>query len=617
MLTKMTIWRRLAAAAVFSVLTLLALTATALAAGSSNPADASAWKVGQMAGAPVVGYTQQACAPNSKFCVAFGGEDAYTYTDGRWGKPVIVDLNRSIVSSSCATSRFCMLADSEGDAVRYDGSKWGRPVRVVSGKDGLSAVACTSSQFCMAVTKDGGVVVYRGTRGWGKTVDLGVGQGACASSSLCVASGASGLRSFNGLSWSAASNPSTGSIDSVACAPGGAKCFAIDSNGYLLTYTAKRGWNTPQLIDNVVLSQITCLNDSSCYALARGETTRGEADFIIKQTRGRWGPASIVPEIAGLTCASSTLCLTAEDGEPVVYNGTQFGTANVLGRDDYSDAISCASAGHCVVTAAAGRNEYRQDGSSWRAIASPGIANASGGLHAISCATANWCMASTSGGEADTYASGKWGHSLRMAESSNDSVVSMSCPSATFCLAVGGDQQAQGEDYTYGNGTWSSAQLPAARLLNAVSCTSNSFCLALGTSNSDSDAYTYSGGSWAPGVVLGASGLGLDSVSCTSTTFCAAVGSGGIAYVFDGHSWKHSDPDPGHQPTSVSCASSTRCVAVDSAGRVFSYNGKSWSTPVTIDREGALTQVSCPSESYCVALEGTAENNIVTFDHPS
>ena len=63
--------------------------------------------------------------------------------------------------------------------------------------------------------------------------------------------------------------------------------------------------------------------------------------------------------------------------------------------------------------------------------------------------------------------------------------------------------------------------------------------------------------------------------------------------------------DPNGGPlTSVSCPSSSFCMAVDGGGNALSWNGSSWSAPVYISPNGGdLTSVSCPSSSFCMAVD--------------
>lgn len=73
--------------------------------------------------------------------------------------------------------------------------------------------------------------------------------------------------------------------------------------------------------------------------------------------------------------------------------------------------------------------------------------------------------------------------------------------------------------------------------------------------------------------------------------------------------------DAGSDLTSVSCPSSSFCVAVDEAGKAVTYNGSSWSAPATIDAGHELSSVSCASASFCVAVD--RQGYALTFDSSS
>jgi hypothetical protein len=122
----------------------------------------------------------------------------------------------------------------------------------------------------------------------------------------------------------------------------------------------------------------------------------------------------------------------------------------------------------------------------------------------------------------------------------------------------------------------------------------------------------------------------LNAVSCTSSTRCVAVGE-----VFSGEnattlveSWNGSAwvtiPSPNKSAESflngVSCTSSTRCVAVGSYANttefqrtlIEGWNGSTWSIVASPNRatdENILTGVSCTSSSSCVAIGYDDSNN--------
>jgi len=69
--------------------------------------------------------------------------------------------------------------------------------------------------------------------------------------------------------------------------------------------------------------------------------------------------------------------------------------------------------------------------------------------------------------------------------------------------------------------------------------------------------------------------------------------------------------DPLGEPAAVSCPSGTFCVAVDTrfgaAGYVLTFDGSRWSAPMLVDSAGGLNDVSCPTASFCVAVAGNGQ----------
>jgi hypothetical protein len=61
--------------------------------------------------------------------------------------------------------------------------------------------------------------------------------------------------------------------------------------------------------------------------------------------------------------------------------------------------------------------------------------------------------------------------------------------------------------------------------------------------------------------------------------------------------------DPGHELSTVSCPSASFCAAVDYGPNVVTFNGTSWSKRSAIDPGGYLQAVSCASASFCVAID--------------
>ena len=200
---------------------------------------------------------------------------------------------------------------------------------------------------------------------------------------------------------------------------------------------------------------------------------------------------------------------------------------------------------------------------------------------------------------------------------------SVSCPTTTFCMAVGqwGDvSQGSGFEHPLAemwDGTkWTAATVPTPQgtdndHLFAVSCTSPSWCMAVGTEASASFQYTFAvlwnGTSWsqvaAPHIPGGDDEL--NSISCLSATWCLAVGdwqnnagtqSQNVIDVWDGTAWSlAAHPKATGALYSVSCTTTSFCM-IDGLAN-FEWTGSAV-MPVT----GPIgSSVSCTSPSFCMA----------------
>ncbi len=157
--------------------------------------------------------------------------------------------------------------------------------------------------------------------------------------------------------------------------------------------------------------------------------------------------------------------------------------------------------------------------------------------------------------------------------------------------------------------SWSAPVHIAGSGLNGVSCPSTSFCVAVGEGG---QAFAYNGSSWSSGTAID----GTDDLraSCPSTSFCAAVGEGGHVLTFNGTAW--SAPTLLSQPVvlrGVSCPTTSFCMAVsnvynNNGGASSIYNGSAWSAPISVHGTfGYFEGVSCTSPAFCIATAHIAE----------
>jgi hypothetical protein len=226
----------------------------------------------------------------------------------------------------------------------------------------------------------------------------------------------------------------------------------------------------------------------------------------------------------------------------------------------------------------------------------------------------------------------------------NNDLLGVSCPSASFCVAVGQAQPVAAEQpivESY-DGTWSTVAAPSAgasvsNYLDSVSCTGPTFCAAVGifypAGLEQPFGEMWDGTAWSivpmPTPSAGKN-VSLSAVSCASRTFCIAAGEGtggdgSLLEQWNGSSWSIvSDDDvPGTliEYSGVDCPSTSSCMAVGDnfSGAQVPYaerwNGTSWAATAPITPTGSLQSlfesVSCTSPSFCMVvgyLHATATN---------
>jgi hypothetical protein len=224
----------------------------------------------------------------------------------------------------------------------------------------------------------------------------------------------------------------------------------------------------------------------------------------------------------------------------------------------------------------------------------------------------------------------------------------VSCTSAHSCMAVGTFLSSKGAEFTLAetwNGTaWTVVPSPTPNVadgggeLDSVSCPSSTACIAVGFSFTNKVtaanrplAESWNGTKWAvvPTPKLAHAGALLDGVSCTSPSSCMAVGSAGtarddtkvtLAESWNGTAWKLVSTPPPAAPgdtslSSVSCTAPASCMA---AGYYRStpksipltlaetWNGTTWRmlTTPTPNSSATLSGVACTAASACLAVGG-------------
>ena len=225
-------------------------------------------------------------------------------------------------------------------------------------------------------------------------------------------------------------------------------------------------------------------------------------------------------------------------------------------------------------------------GGVWTTVSSPDVANASANyLYSVSCGAVGSCVAvgtTSSDGELDndqtlveTLTDGTWSLTPSFNPAENFNVLNgVSCTSATNCLAVGssgyGNTQTLIETETGASWTAASSGNGAPGVLSAISCTSATSCTAVGSVYA-----TLSGGTWSVGsYVAPGSNSDLLGISCTAAG-CVAVGQyysnpsaeqwSTLTESYTGGAW-HVIPSPNVGTDSylydVNCSDVSNCTAV-------------------------------------------------------
>lgn len=523
-----------------------------------------------------------------------------------WSPQTVIDPAFDADSVSCSSSTFCVAVDEQSLVSTFSGGAWSEPSLLPLG---MQSVSCPSSTFCVAAGF--GVTMYDGST-WSAEVDVDPHQildaVSCPSTTFCMASDRVGnVVTFDGRSWSSPVNvdpdPANGTDYGmqVACASA-TFCVTVDNAGHSYVY-ANGAWSGPMQVDAIDLASISCPTAGFC------EAASGGAVFTFDGLGWNQG-YSVGLYVSSISCSSPSFCAVAgEDGSVATFNGVSWSEPKVV--DDFSGfgGVSCASGSFCMAADQDG-GSFDFDGSAWSA--SIPVTIGSGALTTASCVAEAFCGAIDSNGVASIYQNGVWGTPAQAVPGPTlpgFGVESLSCATATFCMAAGRDDVAG-----FNGSAWSDpTQVDGvSRQFTSVSCPSTQFCAAV---DDQGFATQFNGASWSAPASIDYGG-NLVAVSCSSASFCAAGDRHGAIMLWQNGSWSAPvSVDSPESIESISCASETFCVATDSAGKELTYNGNTWSSPANVDPTGKLLAVSCPLPGLCVAIDSA--NQSLTFDDGS
>lgn len=529
----------------------------------------------------------------------------------------------------------------------WNGSSWkitptpnppGRP------QSGLSGISCPARGKCFAVGRSEKndssralAEVWNGSRWAIQTAPSpardSLSAVSCQSVTSCLAVGSRLSERWNGKSWSLVKNArppgSAADLNAVSCTKAG-PCYAVGGNSVGgADHAVAELWNgTMWSVQNVPLTTaskastlfgVSCPTPVNCTAAGlyadplNGERPLAE-DFSI-----RWQDVSPMPfngvsgtSLNGVSCVSPRACLAVGTFETATgfesfsegWNGTTWST-RLLAKPKITSiaAVACPAASDCVAVgsiAGAGSTRLpvaeRWNGATWSVQGPPAPKGATRNiLTSISCPAKTSCFAvgvtTSKSGQQRTLAERWNGRSWSITPTPNPAggqeieLDSVSCPSASSCVAVGAMIQGTFAQVWNGKSWKSTAAVPnpknsAHSLLFGVACPSAGDCIAVGRTIKNSKtiplAEQWNGRRWAPqraaahGSVISSQ---LAGVSCTSASACTAVGveflpstSTGLAESWTGKRWVlRSIEIPSGSTSSdlarVSCNSAVACMA--------------------------------------------------------
>ena len=456
--------------------------------------NGASWSIGASPAIPSGGLLDVSC-PSATDCIAVGAA-------GHGRKPNgLFESNLSLVEHWNGTS-WSVVASPNADLK----------------SDFLYGVSCSSSASCLAVGFTGAGFATRAT-----------------------------IESWNGTKWSVVSTPqetpSNSTLAAVACASA-TMCFGVgqyvNASGTLaplIERSSAAGWtlvpSQHTAVRTTTLAGVSCVSVTFCFAVGQSGGAFGKP-FIERWNGNAW---SITPSpsdtrydtaLTAVSCTSVKSCFAVGAVDAVTletfverWNGSKWSVVPSPSRRPSPNfetegvnqllGVSCASATSCfAVGGDTGFNSNFNEtlvlgwnGSKWSIVKSPGGPTGKyATLSGVSCPSPKSCYAV--GNYSASPVSTAPLHSLiehwngtgwtRVAGADpapavRSALSGVSCPSATSCVAVGGDSGASGRSstlvQTLSGSTWSLGSSPnpsgaVNAFLHAVSCRSASACFAVG-----------------------------------------------------------------------------------------------------------------------------------------
>jgi hypothetical protein len=448
------------------------------------------------------------------------GVVAITLSNGTWTATTSAAGANAGVSVSCAPGALlqCLSVgaddSSAGAAAAQDiAGTWTTstiPTTTLPRTD-LSAVSCVSATWCAAVGSDAPAPTY--------SVHPLAAIWTSSTSQLTT------LVNFPGAP-NAAPN-SLSCTSSTACTGVGVGVTAADPDGAPIAIVLGRGGWRDQVDASTTPAAVVRVNAVSCAAascVAVGR--RASAPYVETSTGGAWtGVALRVPASASAGALNAVSCPSAGDCVSVGVMNSRTKPAVVSSfveqrsrgtwkltvlpnldrtKQDELSSVSCATTASCVAVGAASWGTHHvayvavlRHGHWTTTLVAPTAGFASVSLTAVSCASPTACTATASdeeSGAANSSTAGvatwngtRWSAIDQLDVSNYPNLLSISCPTASTCVAVGDVSLDGSFVVTQSTSGWTTTEPLAPdgsggkNPLLAVSCWASNACRAVGT----------------------------------------------------------------------------------------------------------------------------------------
>ena len=447
----------------------------------------------------------------------------------------------------------------------------------------IAPISCVSASFCVAggQYKDASgkpqafVSTWNGTRWTDQEIAATLNTGLTPANS--------------GPFVDAAAVQGISCVSASFCAAGGTYVDASDKYQAFVSTWNGTAWNDQEVAGSLNtdgganVNSVSCVSSNFCVAGGSYYDASGNPQAFVSTWNGT---AWTDQEVAGLNSATSTQifnvsCVSANScaaggqytdasGNSQAFVSTWSGTAWTdqevagslnTGRNANVNSVSCGSANFCVAAGdyqAPTNSEHGfisvWNGTNWADQQFAASLDSAGAVaYSVSCTSASFCVVGGNYGDAsgngiavvETWNGTNWTDQNHVAIPHSgpnvaiNYVNSVSCVSASFCVAGGGDEGLHSKVFvsTWNGANWTGQEvattlITSSALVDSVSCVSASFCVAGGY---------YSGASNSTQAFVSVMMMNQSTLSITSATSASALntitlktsgGSGTIVPVF-------------------------------------------------------------------------------------